>query len=173
MLIVVVTLNHSEMGGMKAVVWGCLAFCNEGVLSPNDLNVPLFQQLCSTATSQLEFNSDQIYSLSSSGNHQNCGSEVICWNQFMKWIPLVKIFSSVCNNDEMLVYCLYGFCAEIFGNNRAATKAQAPTHSFALAFLFLRYTKVFRLFQTFCTNLNVFCFWGDLWEMFEIRITTC
>ena len=130
-------------GGMKAVVWCCLAFCNEGVLSPNDLNVPLFQQLCSTATSQSEFNSDQIYSLSLSGNHQNCGSEVICWNQFMKWIPLVKIFSSVCNNDEMLVYCLYGFCAEIFGNNRAATKAQAPTHSFALAFLCLAFFKSF------------------------------
>ena len=37
---IVATLNHCEMGGMKAVVWGCLAPCNEGVLSPNDLKTP-------------------------------------------------------------------------------------------------------------------------------------
>ena len=94
---------------MKAVVWCCLAPCNEGVLSPNDLKTPFPTTLCSTATSQSEFNSDPIYIASVNQVQeiikildQNLDVKIYLWNEHLLWnnflecVPMMKCSLFVC-----------------------------------------------------------------------------
>lgn len=111
-------------------VWGCLAFCNERVLSPNDLNTLSLSATVQCSTDELEFNSDS--GPKAWAQITNLDQNMDVKDQFMKQIPFLELISWVCNNDGMLVYCLYRFCAEIFENNGEATKA--PTLLFKISF---------------------------------------